>query len=282
MKHVLTGLCLLLALQTLQAQKPAETLGWKNTASVGMNLSQASFDNWAGGGEDAMSYQVDLKGKAERLYTQSSLELRGRVSYGESRVGETAFRKSTDEVRLGATFTFKRGNTIKPYISSTFMTQLADGFIYDDTAGTETQTSELLDPAYLTESAGVGIEPITNLKLKLGAAAKQTFSSEEYMWADDPDTATEIETMRSEFGVEVQADYEHKFNDNVGLATSLKLFSNLEGIAEIDSDWDTSLTAQLTKAIQMSLNVRILRDADISARRQWKQNLAIGIVYTIL
>jgi hypothetical protein len=60
------------------------------------------------------------------------------------------------------------------------------------------------------------------------------------------------------------------------------LFSNLKAFDEIDSDWDTSLVAKLTKSIQMSFNVRVLRDADISRVRQWKQNLAIGVVYTLL
>jgi len=132
----------------------------------------------------------------------------------------------------------------------------------------------------------VGIEPLKDLKLKLGAAAKQTISSEDYRWADDPETGTElnpdVETLRSEFGAEAKADYIHNFNEIVSLKSSLALFSNLEAFDEIDSDWDTSLTAKLTGNIQMSLNVRILRDADISRVRQWKQNLAIGFVYTLL
>jgi len=177
---------------------------------------------------------------------------------------------------------FNRELYIRPYLSGTFMTQLADGFTFDDAAGIKTRTSTLLEPAYLTESAGIGIEPLVDLKFKLGAAAKQTISSEEFPWADDPETAGEVETLRSEFGAEARADYTHAFNEGVSLKSSLALFSNLKAFDEIDSDWDTSLVAKLASSIQMSLNVRILRDADISRTLQWKQNLAIGLVYTLL
>ena len=268
---------------TAPAQEPAPAVkAWDRTLTAGLNLTQASFDNWSQGGEDAMAWQTELAGTATRHLAKADWEFKGKVAYGETKLGDTDFRKSTDELNLATTYTFNRELFVKPYVSGSFRSQLADGFTYDDAAGTKTQNSAAFDPAYLGEAAGVGIEPLKDLKLKLGAAAKQTLSSKDYLWADDPGTATEVETLRSEFGAEAKADYVHNFNENVSLKSSLALFSNLEALDEVDSDWDTSLVAKLTGSIQMSLNVRILRDADISRVRQWKQNLAIGFVYTLL
>jgi hypothetical protein len=284
MTRILTCSLLGLALGTrlMAAEDAAPLKTWERSLAAGLNLTQASFDNWAQGGEDAMAWQADLNGTATRHLSKADWEFKGKVSYGETKLGDTDFRKSTDEFSLGTTYTFNRELYVRPYLGGNFRSQLAAGYVYDDATGTKAQNSAAFDPAYLSEAAGVGIEPLKDLKLKLGAAAKQTISSADYMWADDPETANEMETLRSEFGAEAKADYVHAFNDNVSLKSSLVLFSNLGAFSEIDSDWDTSLISKLTSNIQMSLNVRILRDADIDRVRQWKQNLAIGFVYTLL
>ncbi len=278
MKQFLVVLAVAGTCTVLSAQEAVE--GFTRSGQAAFNLTQASFDNWAAGGDDAVSWQFDVKGKAVKHHDTHSLELKGRLSYGESKLGEDEFRKSSDELNLSARMTFKEDMHVQPYVGISFMTQLADGFVYDDDAGTKTQNSEMLDPAYLIESAGFGVVLQHDVKLKAGLAAKQTFSSEEYGWADDPDTAGEIETLRSEFGIELIAEYERKLNDTANLTTSLRTFYNFGDFREIDTDWDTGITAQVSKAVQMSFNLRILRDADISARRQWKQNLAIGLVYS--
>jgi hypothetical protein len=273
------------AIPTLVSAADSAPEGWARSLSFGLNATQARFDNWSGGGEDAIAWQSDLDGKAVRSWATTSWEWSGKISYGETKLGDSGFRKSTDEIKLGSVYTWNRGSWINPYAALNFSSQLDDGFVYEDDGmggKRERKVSELLDPAYITESFGVGTEPRPGLKFKLGLAAKQTLSSEEYEWADDPDTATEIETLRSEFGAELIAEYEHKFNDAVALKSKLTTFWGAGPVDEIDTDWDSSLTASLTNAVKVSFNLRILRDADISRTRQLKQNLAIGIIYNIL
>lgn len=288
MKRILTCTLLAAALTAplAAAEEAAPPKTWERSLSAGLNLTQASFDNWSQGGEDAMAWQTELSGLATRHLSKADWEFKGKVSYGETKLGDTDFRKSTDEISLGTTYTFNRELYVRPYLGASFRSQLAAGFTYTDDddplTAEKTQNSDAFVPLYLSEAAGVGIEPLKDLKLKLGAAAKQTISSDDYTWADDPETASEVETLRSEFGAEAKADYVHAFNDNVSLKSSLVLFSNLEAFDEIDSDWDTSLVAKLTGHIQLSVNVRILKDADFSPKPQWKQNLAIGFVYTLL
>jgi len=258
-----------------------EAEGWTPKLVFGLNATQASFDNWTGGGEDAMAWQAALDGGATRGWTRSSLEFTGKVAYGETKLGDSGFRKSTDELQLGAVYTWARDLWLNPYASLALATQLADGFVYDDATGTKVQVSAIFDPAYLTESLGVGHD-FSGVKVKLGAAAKQTLSSEDYGWADDPDTASEIETLRSEFGAELVAEYEHAFNEQVTFKSKFTAFWAAGPFDETDTDWDSSLVASLTDALKVSVNLRILRDADISRARQLKQNLALGVIYTLL
>lgn len=267
---------------TFAQDAPAE--GWSKSVTFGLNATQASFDNWAGGGEDAIAWQAQIDGKATREFADASWEFTGKVGYGETKLGDSGFRKSTDETMLGTAYTWMKKAWVNPYVSATFSSQLADGFVYTDTpAGVvETRTSEMFDPAYFTEAFGVGHEYDYGLKLKIGLAAKQTIGSDTYGWADDPDTQNEVETLRSEFGAEFIAQYERKINDAVTFKSKLTTFWGAGPFDETDTDWDSSLVASLTDAIKVSFNLRVLRDADIDRRRQLKQNLSIGLIYTLI
>lgn len=281
------GLACLLAAGTLIGSARAEETpeGWSKSLTFGVNATQASFDNWAGGGEDAIAWQAQFDGKALRTYSSSSWEVTGKVAYGETKLGDSGFRKSTDELKLGTVFTWNRNAWINPYASGTFATQLAEGFDY--TLTPKVKTSGFFNPAYITEAFGVGHDYQSGLKLKLGLAAKQTLSEKltvggvDFSWADDPETA-KVETLRSEFGAEFVAEYEHAFNESVTFKSKLTTFWAAGPFDETDADWDSSLTASITDAIKVSFNLRILRDADISRTRQLKQNLAIGLIYTLI
>jgi len=121
-----------------QEAAPVPPKTWDRTLAAGLNLAQASFDNWSQGGEDAMAWQAELSGTATRHLAKADWEWKGKLAYGETKLGDTDFRKSTDELTLATTYTFNRELFLKPYVSASFRSQLADGFTYDDAAGTKT------------------------------------------------------------------------------------------------------------------------------------------------
>jgi len=46
--------------------------------------------------------------------------------------------------------------------------------------------------------------------------------------------------------------------------------------------WDTDITTQITKFINVKLNIKLFYDEDISTKRQLNQSLLLGISYTLL
>jgi len=75
----------------------ADTLkeyGWFPTAVAGLNLTQASFTDWAAGGENSLAYNAVFAGQAlhnaEKTQWVNSLKL----TFGQARLGNKSPRQS--------------------------------------------------------------------------------------------------------------------------------------------------------------------------------------------
>ena len=134
-----------------------------------------------------------------------------------------------------------------------------------------------MDPGYFTQSIGVEIKPNEQLKTRLGAAAKETITKTQVA----ADTYADGEKPRVEYGAESVTDAEFKFNEILLYTSKLELFSTLNRFDEIDVTWDNLFSAKVTKYITASLNIKLFYDKDISAKRQLKQTLAVGLSYTL-
>jgi hypothetical protein len=268
----------------LAAQDPVKTVAdvdttWQKNLVANLNFNQASFDNWAQGGETSLAYQVNLSGNL--LYQPESIhwETTGGIKYGISRIGDQPARKTIDEIRIGSVITYAWPKIAEPYISVTAETQLAPGYAYSDEG--KVQLSDFLDPGYFTQSIGLGTKPLEGLTLRAGGAVKETVTDQYSIpFADDPDT-DKIEKIKVEAGAEAVADLQRAFNESALLESRLELFSDLESVATVDVRWDTKLTAKVSEIIQFSANLVIYYDRDVSTKRQLYQTLALGISYTI-
>lgn len=252
--------------------------GWKKAGVAGLNLTQNSFDNWAKGGEDAWSWQFNLNATLDRLEEKHEWTNSLKVSYGKSRVGDENTRKSVDEIYFNSVYTYLMGIHIDPYASFLFRSQFAPG--YDYGTPDEPRISDLLDPAYLVESAGLSFKPAEYVRMRLGGAAKQTISAD-YGYADDLETPGEIEDFKNEFGAEFVTDLNLKLDKNILFTSTLEIFSNFHTFRSIDVNWDNMFTAKVSEYIDVSLNIKLLYDEDISPRRQISQTLAVGLTYTL-
>lgn len=262
-----------------EAEKKKPVYGWKNEMVGGLNLTQTSFDNWAQGGENNLAWQLNVNAKFVNDQEKYNWANAGKVAFGMTRVGDQQSRKSVDEIKLESVFTYKMNLYINPYVAVTGESQLTKGYAYGE--NTKTTISDILDPAYFQESAGIGYSPNDQLKTRLGAALKETIS-DKYGYADEKDTPNEIETSRVEFGAESVTDLSRKLAENILLTSKLELFSNLKAANEIDVKWDTILAAKVSKYVDVNFNVKLFYDRDISKKRQLKQALALGLTYSFL
>lgn len=60
------------------------------------------------------------------------------------------------------------------------------------------------------------------------------------------------------------------------------MFSNVKTLNEIDVNWNTLISAKITKLIAVNFNVKLIYDRDVSVKRQLKQTLTVRLTYTLL
>lgn len=280
-KYVLATIILLIMSMSLVAQEAEEKkpeYGWKNEMVGNLNFTQNKFDNWAQGGEDSWSWQLDINAKFENDQEKYNWSNTGKFSFGQTQIGDADSRKAADEIKLESVYTYKMNLYINPYFAVTGKTQISKGYQYTDSS--KFAISDLLDPGYFTQSVGIGYKPNDMIKTRLGAALKETVA-DKYPFADDPAT-TKFEKSRTEVGAESVTDLEYKVSENILFNSKLEMFSNLEGINEVDVTWDNLITAKVSEYINVSFNLNLLYDRDISKSRQLKQTLAVGLSYTLL
>jgi hypothetical protein len=284
-KYVVTVAVMLFSFSTaIFGQAEGENAGgWERTAVGTLTFTQTSFDNWQAGGEDSWSWLLNVDASMNKVQENSSWTNNLKLNYGQTSVGGADARKAADELKFESVYTWMRGWFVDPYVAFTARTQLTDGYQYNDTS--KVKVSALLDPGYFTQSFGVGYQPNDILKTRLGIAAKETMGSEDfvdvgYAYADDPDTEDEVETLKTEFGMESVTDVKMKLSENILFTSKLEAFSNFESFEEIDVNWDNLFAAKVSELINVSLNIKVYYDHDISSIRQLQQTLGIGVSYT--
>jgi hypothetical protein len=280
MRSIVVVCCAALAVMPLSAQDKAAPARWKNTVVGNLNFTQNRFDNWTQGGSDSWSWQSDLLPKFVREDTAFQWSNTGKISYGQSKVGDARSRKSADEIRAESVLTYKAGKRLHPYAAVTGLTQIAKGYDY----GTEpaTEVTGFMDPGYFTESLGLSFQPVPAVKTRIGAACKETFTrNHPKPYADDPGTL-KIEKIKIEPGAEWVTDLELKLHENILFTSKLEMFSNMKSMEAVDVNWDNMFTSKISKWLSVSLNVRVFYDRDISFKRQIKQVLAVGLSYSLL
>lgn len=277
-KFTLISLSLFIFLSMAIAQEKEEKkpeYGWKNEGIANLNFTQNKFDNWSQGGEDSWSWQLDVNAKFVNDHEEYNWSNALKISYGKTKVGSASSKKASDELKLESVYTRKISIYVNPYVAVTGLTQFTDG--YDYSKDPKVKVSGFMDPGYFTQSIGIGIEPNSNLKTRLGAALKETVTSS--------DTAALIfangEATRVEYGAESVTDINFKFNEILLFTSKMELFSNLKRIDEIDVNWDNLFSAKITKYITASLNITLFYDKDISSKRQLKQTMAVGLSYNL-
>ena len=254
-------------------------LGWENKLNVGLNFTQAEFSNWTKGGDDVVSWQLNILGSFDYIQDKYNFDTDLKFQYGRNTTGDLGERKTTDELRTDFVFNYKAWQgQIEPYASVRFLTQVDDGYKYTDS--TAIRISGAFDPAYLTEAIGLSYIPGKVFKADLGLAMKQTMTQFFNSPSDDPDTP-EIEKFKNEPGVELVLDLGWEFYEKMLLKSKMISFSNLKAADEIDVNWDNIVILEINSWLNVNFQFQIFYDKDVSDQRQLRQSLAIGLNYSV-
>ncbi|MBF0431124.1 MAG: DUF3078 domain-containing protein [Fibrobacteria bacterium] len=281
MKPVLFAIFSILTVSTLFAQDTSGTkYGWQKQAVAGFNLSNAYYHKWAAGGENALTWNLKLKGKLVEEREKTTWKNTGKMEYGQTKVTGSGFRKSLDEIFFESVYGYKLTTLLNPYASASLQSQFAKGYDYEQSP--DAIVSAFWNPGYITQSVGMGFKPLTDLIVRLGFSLKETFAGKYGDYADNLDTDKK-ETVKVEPGLELITDYEYKLSDIAMYVTKWNLFINFEGMDEIDSRWENRINAQISKYINVNAGLELFYDVSTGERStQWKQDVALGMNFNLL
>ncbi|HEX9658240.1 MAG TPA: DUF3078 domain-containing protein [Bacteroidota bacterium] len=279
MKKILIAFLALSSVSLGQDTAKVPVYGWTHNAVAGLTLSQVSYTDWSQGGDNALAWAATINAKSVDDLEEINWTNGYKFAFGQARLSDQGLRKTDDKIDLESILTYKTGSYINPYGAVTFKSQFATGYKYD--AGVKTAVSAIFDPAYLTQSAGVGYQPIPQIKTRLGAGVREVLTSKYPAYADDPSTP-EIETTKIDGGFESVTDIEWKLAENIALLSKLELFAPFNTLDEIVVRSDNTIVAKVNEYITVNLNVQLLQEPTITRRTQVKETLAIGLSYTLL
>ncbi len=254
---------------------------WTHNLVGGLNLTQVSFnDNWAQGGENALAYALSFIGKSANELPKTNWTTSYKFAYGQTKLGDQGIRKTDDKIDIESNLTYKAGTYVNPYIAATLKTQFAAGFNYGTTP--KTQVSNFFDPAYLTQSVGLGYQPIPQIKTRLGAALREVITSEFNNYADDPKTLA-VEKTKVEGGLESVTEVSWQLQSNLLFTGKLELFDAFRNFDIIIMRSDNTLAAKVSKYLTVNVNVQLIKEPPVRRGKiQVKETLAIGLSYTFL
>jgi len=269
---------------------------WEKTFNLGLNATQASYsDSWVGGEAGSFTWAANGDGVFRRQFSPKfNLKNTVKLAFGQTLTQDKETKnwskpeKSTDKIDLEALGLFTLQKWVDPYVAFRFESQFLDGSV--DT------NKRYINPIVLTESAGIAKTLLKKDKdeilSRLGFALKQNINRD----AVSPDDPGTTETVTStDGGLESVTDVTMVLNDKLGYVSKLTLYKaffyskkdKFEGTeAEdywkaIDVNWENTVTASISKYIQVTFYTQVLYDKQISKKGRFKETLALGLTYKL-
>ncbi len=298
-----------------RAQSPPDTVKsqdtlprWEVGGQANVNLSQATFINWAAGGEN--SFAMISTGNVFANYFKKRLSFINKLdmAFGILRTGRRAIIKKTEDnidFSSNLQYAFRDDWRINGLVS--FETQFTKGYNYPDDS---TVVSDFMAPAYGITALGIDYQPIPGLSLMLApVSGKFTFVLDQALAndgaygveeavIDEQGRVTEPgERLRKEVGATFVGQFDREILTNVNLSTKVELFSNYFNHPQnIDISWETTFNFSINKFMSANIFTHLIYDHDIEIptyeqkngkrvvvgegpKTQFKETLGIGVSY---
>jgi hypothetical protein len=250
---------------------------WSRGGSFGLNFTQATFNNWAAGGENAVSGQALLNLYVSYKKDSTTWDNGGDFAFGLVQQGKGYVRKTDDKIDLTSKYSRYAFDSVWFYSALLgFKTQFIPGYTFEgDTA--RTLVSDFMAPAYTIFAVGLDYRPNQRFSLFMApVTGKMTFVLNEQLAdsgafgvapAEFDGAGNKIkdgQNVRYEFGAYVRAQYKAEIMTNVTLKARLELFTNyLVRPENIDINAEALISMKVNKFISASLNSQVIYDHDV-------------------
>ena len=253
---------------------------FKYIGVAGVNANQASFTNWTQGGDNSLSWTVFSNLGMDYADSLWRFGNRLKLSYGRSKIGSTEFRTNDNELYLESVLAYKIGWRVDPYFSNTVRSTITYG--YDYKSSLTEPISNFFDPGYITQSLGFTYNESKSVFTRLGLGLQEVITNKHRNFTDDANSAGKLEAFKLEAGFESVSDAQVALDENLQYQSKLRLFTRFQKMGVWDVRWDNTVTAKVTKYINVNLNVLVVYEKSQSLKTQLKQALQMGLTYSFL
>lgn len=268
------------------AAAPATVPLWRTQAKAGLNLNEATLSsNWRGGGANSLGLSALANLRADRKQGIHSFDNEADLLFAFSQTAGLGYRKTQDRLYLDTKY--GRGLSAKwdMFLSLNLLSQFAPGYRYDD-SGVQ-QVSDLFAPAFLTAAYGFEYHPNPTFHVRLSPFAPRLTvvgRVERFVpalgatpYGVNPGHSTRWEILAAQ----VLAELDRNLGANINLKVRYVLFANYQTLdpKRIDHRLDLTLTAKVSRFVNVSLNGTALYDYDQDRAIQYSQGLTLGVAY---
>ncbi|MEN5195455.1 DUF3078 domain-containing protein [Sphingobacterium faecium] len=278
---------------------------WKHWTSFGVNINQAAFnDNWKGGGVGSTAVGLIANHKSD--YTRDNFNFVTEIDlrYGKIRNNGQIAKKNNDRIFWDNKLSYKLSPKWALYTSLTFESQFDDGFKYKTENGRDTIDyieNAFMAPAYITESLGFEYKPSPSYSIRFGTGtARQTLildnrikplTTEQYSQKYPDRKPLEKDqvkygveggkTVQNDLAFQITGNMDKNFTDRLNVKARYNLFANYKKLNDPSHRLDVTVTAKVSRAINVNLNGIMVYDSDVISRVQLSESLALGLVYKL-
>ncbi|MEZ4997679.1 MAG: DUF3078 domain-containing protein [Bacteroidales bacterium] len=282
----------------ISAQAADTTQGWSNSGVFSLNMTQASFTNWAAGGQNSVALNGLVSLTANYRMGKSAWDNALTLGYGKmiQKGNDLGWVKTDDRIDFQSKYGHKASEKWFWSGLMSFKTQMDKGYNYPDT---ENKISDLLAPAYLIFSLGMDYKPTPQFSMFLSPlTSKNTIVNDDDLSAAGAFGVEPGKKFRAELGAYANIAYKKdEIMKNVNFLTKLDLFSNyLKNPQNIDISWETLLVLKVNEFISATVNTHLLYDDDVlirvdegnegepvmGKRAQFKEVIGVGFTYKFI
>jgi hypothetical protein len=268
---------------------------WFISGTGNLAFSQASFTNWAAGGQNSIGLNASVNIKANYHKGKHAWGNTIGLGYGLNYLGkggDAKFNKTNDRIELTSAYgyDFINGNKWILTVLANFRTQFSNGYNYPNDS---VVISKFMAPGYLVAGLGITYAPVKWFYLYMSPASGRftfvldTALSNQGAFGVDPG-----KEMKGEFGIYVRGDMNKDFTKSINVATTLELFTDyLKDFGNIDVNWYLQLNLKVNKWLATSITTQLIYDDNITImaedgvtplgpRTQFKEILGVGLTYT--
>ena len=257
---------------------------------VGANFNQGSFTpNWTGGGVNSVGIGAFFNALFENKKGKNAWRTDFQSQFGFVKNEGQESRKNMDRIFLDTKYSRSLSAKWILFANFNFQSQFAAGYDYKtigDSIKVKKKVSNLLSPAYVTQSIGVEYKPVPYFFLDFAPGAfRQTIVADRGVYlntADQKNYGVPIgKRVRYELAImQIVANFNKDIMKQVNLKCRYQLYSSLKDPANIDHRLDAALTAKINKFVNVNVSSILVYDNDQSGTIQFAQGLNVGFIYS--